>query len=239
MASVTFPASQGELRGYLERPAGDGPWPAVVVIHDVLGVNADMQRQCGWLAQAGYLALAPDLYSRGRKLTCLRSIMADLRAGRGRNFEDIDAARDWLIADTASCTGRVGVIGYCMGGGFSLLLAPNGRYDVSSVNYGRVPADAERVLAGACPIVAGYGARDRGLKGAAAKLESALGSLNVPCDVKEYPDAGHGFLNHFEGGVGVLVGVMGRIVGVGYHEPSAADARRRIIEFFDQRLKEG
>lgn len=239
MASVSFPASQGELRGYLERPAGDGPWPGVVVIHDVLGVTPDMQQQCGWLAQAGYLAFAPDLISWGHKWTCLRSTMADLRAGRGRAFDDINAARDWLVADKESCTGRVGVIGYCMGGGFSLLLAPSGRYDVSSVNYGRVPNDAERVLAGACPVVAGYGARDRGLKGAAAKLESVLDTLDVPCDVKEYPEAGHGFLNHFEGGPGVLVAVLGRLVGVGYHEASAADARRRIVEFFDQRLKEG
>lgn len=237
MTVVTFPASQGELRGYLARPAGDGPWPGVVVVHDVFGMTSDLERQCGWLAEAGYLAFAPDLLSWGRKRTCLRSTMADLKAGRGRAFEDINAARDWLIADTAACTGKVGVIGYCMGGGFSLLLAPSGHYAASSVNYGQVPDDAAEILAGACPVVGSFGAKDKRLAGAASTLETALASAGVPGDVKEYPDAGHGFLNHHDGGVGVLIGVIGRLMGVGYHEPSAADARRRIVEFFDRHLR--
>jgi carboxymethylenebutenolidase len=164
--------------------------------------------------------------------------MSDLKAGRGRSFDDIDAARCWLVADdNKDCTGRVGVIGYCMGGGFSLLLAPGHRYSASSVNYGDVPDDAEAILVTACPVVGSFGAKDRRLKGAAAKLERALVANDVPCDVKEYPDAAHGFINDHDGSVGILVRVIGRLVGVGYHEPSAVDARRRIIEFFDQHLK--
>jgi carboxymethylenebutenolidase len=239
MADVTFPASQGELRGYLARPAGQGPWPGVIVIHDVFGMSSDLRRQCDWLAEAGYLALGPDLYSWGRKWACLRSTMSDLQAGRGRAFDDINAARNWLAVGSEHCSGQIGIIGYCMGGGFSLLLAPSGNYSVSSVNYGEVPDDAEDVLAGACPIVASYGAGDRRLKGTAARLEKALEADGVPCDVKEYQDAAHGFLNHHDGATGVLITVMGRLMGVGYHEPSAADARRRIIDFFDWHLKAG
>jgi carboxymethylenebutenolidase len=236
MADVTFPASQGELRGYLALPTGRGPWPGVIVIHDIFGMSSDLRHQCDWLAEAGYLALGPDLYSWGRKRVCLRSTMTDLRAGRGRAFDDINAARNWLVNDE-HCDGKAGIIGYCMGGGFSLLLAPNDSYSASSVNYGEVPDDAESVLAGACPIVASYGARDRRLKGTAARLGKALEADGVPCDVKEYPDAAHGFLNQHDGAVGVLITVMGRLMGVGYHEPSAADARRRIIGFFDRYLK--
>ncbi len=235
MADVTFPAPNGQLRGYLARPAGDGPWPGVIVVHDVFGMTSDLRRQCDWLASAGYLALGPDLYSWGRKFACLRSTMRDLRAGRGRSFDDIEAARTWLAA-VDGCRERLGIIGYCMGGGFSLLLAPGPAYAASSVNYGEVPDDAEAVLAGACPIVGSYGAKDRQLNGAAARLQEALVANGVPSDVKEYADAAHGFLNQHDGKAGVLVAVVGRLVGVGYHEPSALDARRRILAFFDQHL---
>src|SRR5271156_1364572 len=136
MTDVTVPTSRGSMGAYLARPSGDGPWPGLIVIHDAFGVTNDLRRQCAWLADAGYLALAPDLYWWGRKFTCLRTIFSDLKARRGRAFEASEAARSWLEADTTNCNGRIGVIGYCLGGNFSLLLAPGGRYDVSSVNYG-------------------------------------------------------------------------------------------------------
>src|ERR1700691_2698361 len=147
---VTFSSGREQVRGYLAHPTGTGPWPGVIVIHDVFGLTNDLRRQCDWLASEGFLALGPDLYSRAGKFSCLRSIIMDLRARRGPTFDAIDAARIHLLSN-GSCNGRVGIIGYCMGGGFSLLLAPDHRYAVSGVNYGDVPDDAEAVLKGACP----------------------------------------------------------------------------------------
>lgn len=93
-------------------------------------------------------------------------------------------------------------------------------------------------MRGACPIVGSYGAKDRTLRGAAARLERVLDALGIDHDVVEYAEAGHSFLNdHHE--VNVLLVVLARLSGAAYHEPSANEARRRIRSFFDRHLKQG
>ncbi|MEH3075527.1 MAG: dienelactone hydrolase family protein [Quadrisphaera sp.] len=240
------PGGSPELHGVLGVPDpavhGDGPWPGVVVVHEAFGVDDVMRRQVERLAEAGYLALMPDLFTAGGARRCLTATFRALAAGHGRAFEDVAAARDQLVA-LAECTGRIGVIGFCMGGAFALQLAspsrPGGDYAASSVNYGRLPGDdveLDALLTGACPVVGSYGGRDASLKGAADRLERALSHTGVPHDVREYPGAGHSFLNDAPTGPRLLRPVMQRVIGAGPEPEAAADAWARIEAFFAEHL---
>jgi carboxymethylenebutenolidase len=235
MPDITFAADAGESRGYYAAPAGSGgPWPGVVVLHEVFGLTDDIRRQTDHLAAAGYVALAADLYPAGPTLRCIRRAFRDLLARRGRTWEAIDAARAWLAARD-ECTGRVGVIGFCMGGGFALVAAARHDFAAASVNYGIVPRRAAAVLDGACPIVASYGGRDLMLRAAPARLERTLGELDVPHDVKAYPGVGHGFLGTHR--PSAPIAVLSRItMSYGHDAAAAADAWARILGFFGEHL---
>ena len=162
------------------------------------------------------------------------AMLSAYRSGEGEAYDDIEAARRWL-AERDDCTGRIGVIGFCMGGGFALMSAARSDFDAASVNYGEVPRDASTCLAGACPIVASYGARDLTLPGRAARLERALSELGIAHDVKEYPDAGHSLLNRPN--AGPILGPVLAVTGFDLHHPSAEYAWRRILSFFDEHLR--
>jgi carboxymethylenebutenolidase len=230
MPATTLP---GDVKAHLAvPPVGDGPWPGVVVLHESFGLNDDIRQQADRLAAAGYLALAPDLFSDGGRLRCLRATFRAAMSGRGKAFDDIETARTWL-AGHERCTGRVGVIGFCLGGGFALLTAARG-FDASAPNYAHLPKDLDAALDGACPVVASYGGKDKTLRGTAATLEAGLEQAGVEHDVHEYPDAGHSFLNRHDLGPG---GALLRVAGIGYHDPSAEHAWGRILRFFEVHLK--
>jgi carboxymethylenebutenolidase len=196
----------------------------VVLIHEAFGLNDDMRAKADQFAARGYLALAPDLYGGRPWVRCVLGAIRQVRAGSGPAFTALEAARGFLAVQ-ADCSGRTGVIGFCLGGAFALLCAPSGGFAAASANYGEVPKDAESALRGACPVVGSYGARDPMGTKHPERLE-------IPHDVKVYPDAGHRFMTEASGASAVLA----RFARMPYRESDAADAWRRIFAFFGEHL---
>jgi carboxymethylenebutenolidase len=218
------------------RPTATGPWPGVVMIHEAWGIDDVLRRQADKLAAAGYLVFAPDLIGEGMWLRCIVATFRAFQARSGRPFELIESCRERLLADPA-CTGKVGVIGFCMGGGFALLLAADG-FQASAVNYGIVPSDIDDIASRACPIVASYGGRDRRTSAPVPKLKAALAAHDVPHDVKVYPRAGHSFLNDAPNGPRAFR-PLAKLMHAGPEPLAAADAWRRIEAFFTEHLGSG
>jgi carboxymethylenebutenolidase len=237
MPDLTIESTHGgstKLSGYIARPSPPGPWPGVVVMQEIWGMDDVLRRQCDRLAELGYLAIAPNLFSDGGAKRCLVATFRAMNRGQGKAFADIEAARQFLLSDP-ECTGKVGIIGFCMGGAFALVASTRG-FDVASDNYGALPRNLDNMLDGACPIVASYGGKDRLLPSNSAKtLEQTLTRLSIEHDVTVYPTAGHQFLNDAVNGPGLLRPLL-KVTNAGPEPEAAAAAWTRIEKFFAQHL---
>ncbi len=232
MADTTISSGTGVLPGYLAVPAGKGPRPGVVVVHELFGLNDDIRAIADRFAAEGYTAFAPDLLARGNRVACLVRMARAMSSGEGEPVEQLEAARAWLAARDDS-NGQVGIAGFCLGGGFAIVLANKG-FGASAAQYGRLPKNLQGAVQGACPMVASYGALDGSLKGAAPKLEAALGAAGVEHDVKVYDGAGHSFMNHSE--APGWMKPFARSMHVGYVDTAATDAWDRILAMFGTAL---
>jgi len=216
---------------------GEGPHPGVVVLHESFGLNDDIRRIAARFAQAGYVAVAPDLYSHGRRIVCLSRVIVDMVSGSvAREIGDIHAAREVLAARPEVDAERIAVAGFCQGGGFALIAGSSPGFSAAAVNYGTVPADRS-ALDGLCPVVASYGAKDRVVgRKMAERLEEHLAALGVTHDVKTYEDAGHSFFSQVDGWQGWLARVPTGMA-VGHDEQAAEDGWRRTLAFFEQHVR--
>jgi carboxymethylenebutenolidase len=225
------------LRAELFAPDSAGPCPGVLVLHESFGLNDDIRRIARRFADAGYVALTPDLYSHGRRIVCLSRVMIHLLRGSiDREIADILSARETLARRDEVDAGRIAVAGFCQGGGFALIAGTKPGFRAAAVNYGEVPKDRIR-LDGVCPIVASYGAKDRIWgRNTAERLERHLEALGVPHDVKTYDGVGHSFFSQVDGWQGWLARVPTPLAQ-GYDEAAANDSWRRMLAFFDEHVR--
>ncbi|MGC8461338.1 MAG: dienelactone hydrolase family protein [Candidatus Dormibacteria bacterium] len=234
--TVAVTSHYGSLPVEVFRDDSSTTLPAVIVIHDIFGMSQDVRTQAIWLAENGFLAVVPDFFAWNKRIVCIQSAMRDIQKNSGRLFDAVESVR-MMLQRRSDCSGRIGVIGFCFGGSFALLLAPREGYHAVNANYGMLPKDYESFFTGSCPILALYGKRDRTLRGTAAKLDAALEKSHVSHTVIEYPSAGHGFLNDHDPSEHPLIfAVIGRLLPAGYDKDATEDARPRIINFLHDTL---
>ena len=239
---LTFDAGTGRsLRAFLAEPAGvaDGTpaaSPAVIVVHEAMGLNDDIRRIASRFADNGYVTLAPDLIGAGWAPLCIARFFQGMgKVGTGRPYREMRAFHDWLAKQPGVDPDRVGMAGFCAGGGFALLYASRGRRKLRAIApfYGAMPAD-ESIIPDVCPTVASYGGRDGVFGRNGPKLQAALDTAGIPHDVKTYPEAGHSFMSRHTGLMATLDPIMP--THAGFDGPASEDAWTRVLGFFGEHL---
>jgi carboxymethylenebutenolidase len=223
--SVSYKSGDETVQAMLYTPAGKGPFPAIIVIHEWWGLNDWVKDQASKLADQGYEALAIDLY-RGKVATTpdmAHEIMRGVPEDRAKR--DLHAAFEFLQSQPNVRKDRIGAIGWCMGGGYSLDVAlqePTLAADV--INYGHLATDPEALKKINAPILGLFGGQDQGIPPAdVKKFAETLEKMGKKIDVKIYDDAGHAFENLNNKG--------------GYRPDDAADAWKRTVGFLAETLK--
>jgi len=223
------------MRALLVRSSSEVARPGVLVLHELVGFkHPGVVHIARRLAREGFVALIPDLYDRpGPFVVCIARMMQSLKRGEGQGFRDLEAARVWLASLPEVEESRIGVAGFCLGGGFAMLYASRAPVGAAAVFYGIVPKEAAD-LEGICPVVASYGGKDRVFAAAGDRLDAHLQALGVPHDVKTYPDAGHAFMDPPDGLLAAILRISP--FHVAYDEEASEDSWRRLLEFFERHL---
>jgi len=222
---VTFPSGDGTAHAILYLPQGNGPHPALVVIHEWWGLNDWIKEQAANYAKQGYVALAVDLY-RGKVADnpeTAHELMRGLPQDQG--VRDLVAAVHYLDSRKDVKRSDMGAVGWCMGGGYAAQLAiaaPS--LKAVAINYGALPTDKAQLAKIHAAILGNFGGKDQGIPpDAVHNFEAAMKPLGKSVDLKIYPDSGHAFENPNN--------------KAGYHPDDAADAMQRIDQFFAAHLK--
>jgi carboxymethylenebutenolidase len=225
------------IPGYLARPLGEGPFPGVVVIHEAFGMVQHTRELVHKFAAAGYLAIAPDLYSRLARFepTDMPRVMEAMNGlPDSQALGDLNGAVDFLRA-RPEANGKVGAIGHCSGGRHTMLLAASGRVDAAVDCYGGGVVTEDRTEARpqpmiemfggiACPVLGLFGEGDRNPNpDHVAAMDAELNRLRKPHEFYTYPaPVGHGFFADYR---------------PSYNQEAAADGWQRIFAFFGEHLR--
>ena len=222
---VSFRSGDETVHGLLYLPAGAGPHPALVVIHEWWGLNDWVKEQAAGWARLGYVALAVDLY-RGPVATDMEQAHELMRGlPQDRGVRDLAAAANYLRSRKDVERAKIGAVGWCMGGGFALQLEiADPALRAVAVNYGALATDPAALARIHAAVLGNFGGQDMGITPASVEaFTAAMRKLGKSVNTKIYPDAGHAFENPANQG--------------GYRPADTADAQRRMRQFFARTLQ--
>jgi len=228
-SEIKYSSTDGTaLGGYLTRPKGDVARAAVVVIHGWDGINDHVRDVARRLAKAGYVALAPDLLSRQGGTSSFSSSEAAIAAGRKLDDEmftkDLTGGINYLKGQSFVGANKIGVIGFCWGGGKALLFTTRSKDLAASViYYGSNPPNLEDVKNITAPVLGQYGGADERITSAVPKLEEVMKNYGKSFEYKVYPGAPHGFNSDTS--------------PQNFREEAAKEAWGRTLEFFKKHLQ--
>ncbi|MEP7134688.1 MAG: dienelactone hydrolase family protein [Chloroflexota bacterium] len=195
-ATISVPRSngKGEMESFIAKPEGAGPFPGVIVIHEIFGLNDNIRDISREFAEQGYVALGVDLFSNRNRMVCMMQIIHGMliRPLNNSMLDDLKSAIAVLQKQPNVDANRIGSVGFCMGGAYALQLAITDKgMKAASVFYGANPKPLDAV-AEACPIIGSYPDKDFTTQ-AARELEVSLTKYNVPHDIKIYENTQHSF----------------------------------------------
>jgi carboxymethylenebutenolidase len=223
--AVSYKSGDETVTVYLVTPDSAGRHPAIVVIHEWWGLVPWVKEQADKFAEQGYVALAVDLYH-GKSASDPNEAHELMRGlPQDRAVRDLKAAFDYLASGPEVDLKKIGSVGWCMGGGYSLLLAENEpTLAACVVNYGAMPTDPATIAKIQAPVLGNFGGLDHGITpDAVHAFENSMKADGKTIDAKVYGDAGHGFQNPNN--------------KAEYHKDDAADAWSRMVTFFQAHLK--
>ena len=222
MVSVPRADGKGSMESFLVKPEGAGPFPSLIVIHEIFGLNDNIRGIASRFAEQGYAALAVDMLSNRNRVICVMQLIHGvmIRPLNNAMLSDLQSAFAFLKKQAGVDGNRIGAVGFCMGGGYALQLAvtANGM-KAASVFYGGVPKPLE-AFAESCPIIGSYPEKDYTVEGA-RELEAVLEKQNIPHDIKFYENTQHSFFNQQR---------------TPFEVEAAKDAWERMLSFFGEHL---
>jgi carboxymethylenebutenolidase len=223
--TVSFPSGPSgnvQINAYLARPAGNGPFPAVVVIHEIYGLNENIKEIADRFASQDYVALAVDLFTGGNRTVCMVRFMSQMLLSPLNNtsLNHLKSALTYLAEQPGVDRERIGAIGFCLGGGFAIAWACNDdRLKAIAPFYASNPRPLSAV-ARVCPVVGSYPDTDFTTP-QGKKLDVVLDQYQIPHDIKIYPNSKHSFFND---------------QGSHYNVEAATDAWERVLSFFKEHI---